>query len=72
MNAHTEIDPNADIFAHPLSAYLARHEGRFAVLFGRKVVAFFEDAEIACAKARAVFGEGRYSIRPVDAEPAYA
>jgi hypothetical protein len=61
-----------DGYRHSLRANLARCEGHYAVMVGRRVVGFFDDPEIACARARERYGPGSYTVRRVDDEPAFA
>ena len=56
-----------EIRRHPLGSYLASQEGRFAIVLGRKVVAFYDDADVAALRASDHLPSGQYSIQRVDA-----
>lgn len=65
----TEISENFDFLMRNLSSMLPRQAGRYALLKGRCVLDFFDDAYEADVAGSQMASDGVYSIQKVTAEP---
>lgn len=65
----TEVDKNYEAFQALLPEIIAQHAGQFALLHRGRVVAYFESSLSATLSGLQKFGEGKYSVQEVTAEP---
>jgi len=63
------VSQNLDAFRAVLPSMLAKHRGQHALIHAGEVVGLFLTSLEAIAEGYRIFGEGQFSVEPVDDIP---